>query len=210
MEETKSIYHYKGPLQVLYFDHKRAEYPNIPAYLVFDEAYRKIGPIAFNEKSIGQVGYAIVNKIYDWSDDNNAEIEKGWIIKADKIGDLAGGIKVDRRGLEETIGKFNKYCTSGKDLEFNRSSDSMSPIGTPPYYALELGLVLVNTQGGPKHNKYCQVLDPYDKPIPRLYAAGELGSFFGFLYQPGSNYPEAWAFGRIAGRQAASEKPFKG
>jgi len=72
-----------------------------------------------------------------------------------------------------------------------------------------MGLVLVNTQGGPKHNKLCQVLDPDDKPIPRLYAAGELGSFFGFLYQEGSNYPEAWAFGRIAGRQAAAEKPFK-
>jgi predicted oxidoreductase len=86
----------------------------------------------------------------------------------------------------------------------------MAPIGALPYYALEMGLVLVNTQGGPKHNKYCQVLDPDDKPIPRLYATGELGSFFGFLYQPGTNYPEAWASGRIAGKQAASEKPFKG
>jgi len=210
MKETKSIYHYKGPLEGLYFDHDHAEYPNIPAYLVFDEVYRKSGSIPFTEKSIGQVGYAIVNKIYDWSDDNSAEIEKGWIIKADKIADLAGRIKVDRRGLEETIGKFNKYCTTGKDLEFIRSRDSMAPIETPPYYALELGLVLVNTQGGPKHNKYAQILDPDNKPIPRLYAAGELGSFFGFLYQPGTNYPEAWAFGRIAGRQAASEKPFKG
>lgn len=86
----------------------------------------------------------------------------------------------------------------------------MAPIVKPPYYALEAGLSLVNTQGGPKHNKYGQVLDPDDRPIPRLYAAGELGSFFGFLYQEGSNYPEAWASGRIAGRQAAAEKPFKG
>jgi succinate dehydrogenase/fumarate reductase flavoprotein subunit len=72
-----------------------------------------------------------------------------------------------------------------------------------------LGLALTNTQGGPKRNKYGQVLGPDGRPIPRLYAAGELGSFFGFLYQGGSNYPEAWAFGRIAGQQAASEKPFR-
>jgi succinate dehydrogenase/fumarate reductase flavoprotein subunit len=208
MKETRSIYHYKGPLDVLHFDHEHAEYPNVPAYLIFDEVHRKSGPIS--TKPPDPVGYATVHKIYDWSDDNSAEIEKGWIIKADTIADLAGRIKVDRRGLEETISQHNNYCTTGKDVEYNRSRDSMAPIKTPPYYALELGLVLVNTQGGPKHNKYGQVLDPDDKPIPRLYAAGELGSFFGFLYQVGTNYPEAWAFGRIAGRQAASEKPFKG
>lgn len=210
MKETKNIFHFKGPLEVLYFDHDRAEYPNVSAYLVFDEVYRKSGPIPVTAKSIGQIGYAIVHKIYDWSEDNSAEIEKGWIIKADTIAELAGRIKVDSKGLEETISKFNNYYTTAKDLEFNRSRDTMAPIGTPPYYALELGLVLVNTQGGPKHNKFCEVLDPDNKPIPRLYAAGELGSFFGFLYQPGTNYPEAWAFGRIAGRQAALEKPFKG
>jgi succinate dehydrogenase/fumarate reductase flavoprotein subunit len=49
------------------------------------------------------------------------------------------------------------------------------------------------------------VLDYNDGVIPRLYAAGELGSFFGFLYQGGSNYPEAWAFGQIAGKRAAAE-----
>ncbi len=212
MKETKSYMHFKGPLDVLYFDHERAEYPHVPAYLIFDEVYRKSGPMTRTSKALGGApfGYAIVHEIYDWSDDNSAEMEKGWIIKADTVADLAKRVKVDRKGLEETISKFNSYCTSGKDLEFNRSRDSMAPIRTPPYYALELGLVLVNTQGGPKHNRYCQVLDPDDKPIPRLYAAGELGSFFGFLYQPGTNYPEAWAFGRIAGRQAASEKPFKG
>jgi succinate dehydrogenase/fumarate reductase flavoprotein subunit len=46
------------------------------------------------------------------------------------------------------------------------------------------------------------------QPIPRLYAAGELGSIFGHLYQVGSNFPEAIAFGRIAGRQAAALKPW--
>jgi succinate dehydrogenase/fumarate reductase flavoprotein subunit len=34
-----------------------------------------------------------------------------------------------------------------------------------------------------------------------------MGSFFGFLYPGGSNIPEAIAFGRIAGENAA-EKPW--
>jgi succinate dehydrogenase/fumarate reductase flavoprotein subunit len=208
MKETKRMFHTKETLDVLYFDHERAEYPNVPAYLVFDDKlYLMGGPI--RRTGLDTTGYANVHKIYDWHSDKSMEIEKGWIIKADTIADLAGRIKVDPKGLEETIGKFNNYCATGKDLQFDRSKDSIAPIEKPPYYALEMGLALVNTQGGPKHNKYGQVLDTDDKPIPRLYAAGELGSFFGFLYQEGSNYPEAWAFGRIAGKRAASEKPFK-
>jgi succinate dehydrogenase/fumarate reductase flavoprotein subunit len=215
MKETKRLTHNKGTLEILYFDHERAEYPNVPAYLVFDETYRRSGPIAYTLKFLdravgGPFGYAIVHNIYNWSDDNIAETEKGWLVKADTILDLARRINIDPKGLEESIGKFNSYCNNGEDLQFNRGKDSMAPIEKSPFYALEMGLVLVNTQGGPKHNKFCQVLDTDDKPIPRLYAAGELGSFFGFLYQEGSNYPEAWAFGRIAGNQAASNKPFKG
>jgi succinate dehydrogenase/fumarate reductase flavoprotein subunit len=81
-------------------------------------------------------------------------------------------------------------------------------VETPPYYAAELALTVTNTQGGPKHNGKAQTLNKDDKPIPRLYSAGEFGSFFGFLYPGGSNIPEAIAFGRIAGENAAAEKPW--
>jgi succinate dehydrogenase/fumarate reductase flavoprotein subunit len=206
MKETKRYYHFKGPLDVLYLDHDRAEYPHIPAYLIFDERYRTGGPL---QRSVGQVGYTTVHGVYDWSTDNSVEITKGWIVKAETLAELSGKIKVDTAQLEKTIGEFNQYCMSGKDLSLDRNKDSMAPIVKPPYYALEMGLAIVNTQGGPKHNRFAQVLDPDNQPIPRLYAAGELGSFFGFLYQPGSNFPEAMVFGRIAGKRAASEKPFK-
>ena len=213
MQETKRLNHFKEPLDLLRFDHDNAEYPNLPAFMVFDEGCRRMGPIASNGKMMraqegGVWGYSVCHNIHDWSDDNLEEIEKGWILKADTLTALAGRINVDPGGLEETIRKFNRHCTAGKDSEFCRPRDCLAPILTPPYYALELGLALTNTQGGPKRNKYCQVLGPDGKPIPRLYVAGELGSFFGFLYQGGSNYPEAWAFGRIAGQRAASEKSF--
>ena len=208
MNETKRLTHNKGPLEILHFDHNRAEYSNVPAYMVFDEAYRKRGPIG--RAAWGDVGYATVHGMYKWSEDNDAEIEKGWIIRADTVADLASKIKVDQGGLTQTIANFNGYCTSGNDLEFGRSIVSIAPINKPPYYALEVGLSLVNTQGGPKRDRYSRVLDPDNRPIPRLYAAGELGSFFGFLYQEGSNYPEAWAFGYIAGKEAAAQKRPKG
>jgi succinate dehydrogenase/fumarate reductase flavoprotein subunit len=41
------------------------------------------------------------------------------------------------------------------------------------------------------------------RPIPGLYAAGELGSVFGHLYLSGGNIAECFAGGTIAGREAA-------
>lgn len=211
MQENKSMIHRKDPLEILYFDHEKAEYRNLPAYMIFDEAYRRKGPIAstlahFEEMWGGPVGYPLIFKVYDWSPDNQAEIAKGWISKADTLAGLAGKIGVDSFGVEETVGNFNRACAEGVDA-FGRAKESMAPLAEPPYYAIEVAVSLVNTQGGPKHNKDCQVLDFQNRPIPRLYAAGELGSFFGFLYQGGNNYPEAWAFGAIAGKRAAAENP---
>ena len=213
MPENTHLIHRKAPLEILFFDHERAEYRNLPAYMVFDEAYRRQGPVAstqehFQEMWGGPVGYPSIHKIYEWSGDNQAEIDKGWVFQADTLADLAGKIGADAPALEETVRNFNRACAEGGDLQFGRPGKSLAPLATPPYYAVELALTLVNTQGGPKHNKECQVLDFNNQAIPRLYAAGELGSFFGFLYQGGSNYPEAWAFGQIAGRKAAAETPW--
>jgi succinate dehydrogenase/fumarate reductase flavoprotein subunit len=213
MPENTSLIHRKAPLEILFFDHERAEYRNLPAYMVFDETYRRKGPVAsrrehFQEMWGGPVGYPSIHKIYEWSRDNQAEIDQGWVFQAGTLADLAGKIGADAPALEETVRNFNGACREGRDPQFGRPGKSLAPLETPPYYAVELALTLVNTQGGPKHNKDCQVLDFSNQAIPRLYAAGELGSFFGFLYQGGSNYPEAWAFGQIAGRKAAAENPW--
>ena len=52
-------------------------------------------------------------------------------------------------------------------------------------------------------------LDWDDKPIPRLYAVGEICSVFQFVYQGGGNLAEGIAFGRVAGRNAAGEHPVR-
>ena len=51
-------------------------------------------------------------------------------------------------------------------------------------------------------------MDVYDNPIPRLYAAGELGSSFGHLYLSGGNIAECFVTGRIAGGNAAALAPW--
>jgi succinate dehydrogenase/fumarate reductase flavoprotein subunit len=173
--------------------------------MFFDETYRKKRPII--DDTVDH-GWILSQKIYQWSEDNSAEIESGWIKKADTIKDLAEIIKVPPEALEDTVKKYNEGCSLNNDV-FGRGEDWLEPIETPPFYTTELCAIVTNTQGGPKHNSRAQILDNNDKPIPRIYAAGELGSVFGPLYgSGGNNLPEAFAFGRIAGEHAAALKPW--
>jgi len=206
MDESKRLTFRKDPLAITYFDHETACYPNLPAYLIFDEALRKRAPLYRLTDSM--VGYASWQGLDAWSSDNSAEIEKGWILSGETIEDLAQKTGIDADALDQTITRYNRYCEIGEEDAFGRPFETMVPIQTPPFYSAELCLSIVNTQGGPRHNSLAQTLDIEGKPIPRLYTPGELGSFFGHLYQGGSNLPEALAFGLIAGENAANEMPW--
>ena len=100
---------------------------------------------------------------------------------------------------------WNRRCAEGRDSDFARPPSSMVPIAEPPFYAAQLWPVVSNTQGGPRHDERQRILDVYGAPIPRLYAAGELGSVFGHLYMSGGNLAECFIGGRIAGQEAAGE-----
>ncbi len=177
----------------------------LPVHLVFDETMRKAGPLYRADYFF--CWYAMIEK-YRWSEDSSAEIEKGWIVKADSLRELAGKIGKDPDTLERTVATWNKSCAAGNDSEFDRPADKMAPIQTPPYYAAEFVPAFTNTQGGPRRNGAAQVLDTKRKPIPRLYSAGELGSIYSYHYQGGGNIAECIVFGQIAGENAAAEKPW--
>jgi succinate dehydrogenase/fumarate reductase flavoprotein subunit len=193
-------------------DYTYCDYRNIPFYFIFDDTTMKNKQLGKNDR------FVQIFNVYQWSKDNQAELEKGWIIKADTLEELAKKIVIknfhgevvgmDPQGLVETVARYNEFCAAGKDLDFGRRPDTLLPLATPPFYAMELCDSQTNTQGGPKHNGHCQVLDAYDKPIPRLYVAGELGSIFGHLYNGGENIPEASSGGRRAARHAVSLEPW--
>jgi len=176
----------------------------LPTHLIFDETLRKAGQIATVWMS-----WAVKVQGYEWSEDNSAEVEKGWIVKADTISDLAAKIDRDPDLLEEVIERYNGFARNGEDLDFGRDPEKMAPIETPPYYAINIWPCLVATTGGGRRNKDAQVLDPDGNPIPRLYEAGELGETFGNVYQNGSFLTACIAFGRIAAKNAAAEEPWE-
>ena len=174
-----------------------------PIHFIFDENVRKAGPLG-RAHADWDVGHG---DRYAWSDDNLREVEKGWIRKAGSVHDLAGLIQVPPDALEASVARFNGFADTGKDADFGRAPASLAALRTPPYYAIELTPTFINTQGGPRRNKDAQVIGADGRLIPRLYSAGELGSIYAFLYQGGGNIGECFAFGRIAGPNAAREEP---
>jgi predicted oxidoreductase len=147
--------------------------------------------------------------------DNSDAIERGWILKADTLEELAEKIKadpenkerIDAQTLVDTVAEFNAYCAAGEDKKFGRSPDTMGPVETPPFYAIKLYPGGPNTKGGVDADAQRRVLDWAGKPIPRLFTAGEISSVFKFTYQAGGNLTECIVCGRVAGKNAAEMPP---
>ena len=137
------------------------------------------------------------------------ELQAGkWLFRADTIPDLAAKAGIDAAGIQKTVETYNNYVQTGKDPEFNRAPKSLArKIEGGPFYAVKMTFATVLTLGGVRVNDKCQVVDPYENPIPGLYAAGETtGGVHGNMYMGGCAL--AWAFtsGWFAGTNAAQEK----
>ena len=191
-DETLSYDAYHKALD--YFDPATDDYPNVPCYCMFDEAARLAIPMGYGP---------------GWSADNLEEIEKGWIVKADTIKELGSKIGIDPETLDSTVSQYNQYCTAGQDPDFGRKA--LKAFGAPPYYAIEGYPGTTSTWGGPKINTKAQVEDTYEQVIPRLYTAGVASCGVQGFYYPGngSNLGDCFAFGCIAGWNAAAEEPWE-
>ncbi len=165
----------------------------LPVHLIFDEKTRTSGAIVTKWLS-----WPITTEGYVWSDDNSTEIEKGWIIKADTIEELAEKIDRDPATLKATIERFNSMANAGNDADYGRSAETMSALDTPPFYAVSITPTLVATTGGAERNTKAQVVKWNGDVIENLYEAGELGSYVSNLYQNGMFLAEAIATGRAA------------
>ena len=191
-----------------YFDPDRQEYPRIPCYMIFDEAGRQVGPICGFAANDDQV-VDDERVPYEWSLDNLAEVQRGWIKSAPTLDELADQLHLDAGALKETIARWNTKCATATEDEFGRLPGTRIPIAQPPFYGVEASPIVYNTQGGPQHDAQQRVLDSFGNPIPHLYSVGELGSLFGHIYLLGANISECIIGGKIAGNAAASAKPVR-
>ena len=202
---TKPL-HDKAQMPALAFDMDALKYINLPMFYICDQTRFEAGAM-FNGVAGGAPHYwADIHGWSTWSDANEAELEKGWIVKGDTLEELAEKLGIDPAGLAETVSNYNAYCVAGVDEELGRDQ-ALTPVETGPFYGCELGLGLINTQGGPVRNANYQCIDWNDEIIPRLYAGGEFGSMYTWLYQGAGNVSEC-IHSRGAGVHAANLEPW--
>jgi succinate dehydrogenase/fumarate reductase flavoprotein subunit len=144
------------------------------------------------------------NRHYPWSADNSVEIERGWLRRADTLGELAGLLGIPADALADTVAEFNTSADTGSPDSTGRTPDRIRPITVPPFYGAPVYPTLVNTQGGPRRDPTAAILRPDGAAIQGLFGAGELGSIWNRLYPGAGNVCECLVYGRIAGASAAA------
>lgn len=159
----------------------------------------------------GKYCYAIFNgeiekrshAITHHQDEVEVFTKTGILHKADTIEGIADFFKIPVDNLKATIARVNEFARTGKDLDFNYRSRFVD-LSTGPYWIYRGVPSVHHTMGGLKINPKAEVLDANDKPIPGLWAAGEVTGCTHGTNRLGSNaYTDIIVFGRIAGAEAA-------
>jgi fumarate reductase flavoprotein subunit len=136
-----------------------------------------------------------------------AQVAAGRVKQADTLEALAAAAGIDAAALAETVRRYNEDCAAGVDRHFFKKAKKMFSVAKPPFYAVEVRAAIIGVTGaGLDVDRRCRVLDVHGRPIPGLYAAGEvLGVLQGKRYAGGGlSIGPAVILGREAGRQAAA------
>ena len=130
----------------------------------------------------------------------------GWV-KADTLEDLAEKLDVPYENLKETFDHYNELVEEGaSEDEFGREL-FVHKIEKGPFVAVPRTPSLHHTMGGLRIDTDAHVLNKDGKPIPGLYAAGEVtGGIHGANRVGGNAIVDLVVFGRIAGQNAAAEE----
>ena len=167
--------------------------------------------VAAIKKQPGGVVYdindsSIVKPLNSFNEDVETLVSIGRIYKADSLADLAKQLDMPADKLEATVAEFNKMVEAKNDPKFGRKLFDR-PIVKPPFYATPRAPSIHHTMGGLQISTNAQVLDKKGKPIPGLYAAGEVtGGIHGSNRLGGNATADVLTFGRIAAKSAVAHK----
>ena len=182
------------------FDPQSYDYLNLPAWLIFDEDYVERYPIG--PRLPGQP-------------------VPEWVIRAESLEELACKIGIEGSVLDATVARFNGFARAGHDPDFQRGTSAydhfygdrsregtavtLGPIARAPFYAVEIRMGLLGTNGGPRTDGAARMLGHDGTPIAGLYGAGNaIACPTGGIYAgAGGTLGPALTFGYIAGRSAA-------
>jgi fumarate reductase flavoprotein subunit len=157
------------------------------AWVVYDDPIRRQAPTIF--------------KYFDAAKGESFYSPEGSIVHADDIRELAAKAGIDADALERTVADYNRAVDSGEDRFGRRHMPRR--IETAPFYALPIMSYAARSFAGLKVDTEFHVLNGQDRPIPGLYAVGEiLGSLLsGNAGVGGMSLTPALAYGKYLGER---------
>ncbi len=128
------------------------------------------------------------------------------VFSADTIEELAEHWGMDPAALVAAVDDFNARVDSQEADQFGRTNFGQK-IATPPFWGIELNVIVATSKGGAKINAKGEVIDNFEQVIPGLYGAGE-SAFFpcqgnGKEHVVGGCNSAAACYGRICARSIA-------
>ncbi|MCD8338784.1 MAG: flavocytochrome c [Burkholderiales bacterium] len=130
-------------------------------------------------------------------------IHQGLTVSGDNVEQLAKAMNVPVKNLQASIDQYTKAYETKKDEAFGRP-EMVAPNNVFPMYAVLITPAIHHTMGGVRINRNAEVIGTTAKPIPGLYAAGEVtGGIHGGNRIGGNAVADIITFGRIAGKNAA-------
>lgn len=136
-----------------------------------------------------------------------AAYREGTVKKSDTVEDLAKLHNVPLDALKASIAEWNEIVAGKKEDPFKKPLDVRTEL-KPPFYSMRLSPKLHYCMGGAAITTKAEVMSSQTcKPIPGLYAAGEVtGGAHGMDRLGGCSSVDCFVFGRIAGAQVAARK----
>jgi tricarballylate dehydrogenase len=164
----------------------------------------------------GSIAYAVIDsRLFEIPDYERAIRSEVAPARTDTLPELAETIGIDAGGLVETVTAYNAACTgdpdtfdatfcdglaTAKSLQLAKSNWARA-IRVPPFLAYPVVGAVAYTFGGLATDNRSRVLRS-GKPIPDVFAAGEITGHFYATAPNAVSVLRALVFGRIAGAEA--------
>lgn len=134
-------------------------------------------------------------------------VEKGFVIKADTIEELANGLGLPADTLKATVNHYNEMAYAHKDTVYGKEAFRLTPVDTAPYYgAKNIGYILC-TMDGIQIDTNMNAIDTEGNPIEGLYVVGnDSGCYFANTYpnlSTGMACRRTVTFARLVGKALA-------
>ena len=139
-----------------------------------------------------------------WSRDQlmNAFNKHPMFTRGASLAELGVVTGIDPAGLEKSIRTYNLAMEKNSPDPFKRSHRPL-PISRAPFYAIRSQTWTLKSYAGLAVNKDLQVITKERKPVPNLYAAGEVlgAATGGRAHTSGASVTPALTFGRLLGQK---------